>query len=96
MISSKDVSMNCDTSENPGSVYNLSKLCVDGSNTTGLGCYPNQAQANMVTTASGFWYAFVGAFGIFGNAMTLIAIPSSAKSKRYSSIHADKIAHLCF
>ena len=74
----------CKTGEN-STIYLLSKLCVNGSNTENVECVQNYNDVTYVVLRKlvGLWSIFVGSLGISGNLLTLLAIPYAAKRKRY-------------
>ena len=60
-------------------IYELSKLCVNGSDDGTLDCLLDH---NPYHTALGIWAVFVIVFAVLGNLLTLLAIPYAAHRKR--------------
>ena len=73
----------CKTGEN-STIYLLSKLCVNGSNTANVECVQNYNDISYLVLRKlvGLWSILVGSLGISGNLLTLLAIPYAAKRKR--------------
>ena len=76
-----DFEVECDE-DYPQNIYWLSILCVNGSDTTKLDCYPDD-NPMFLTFISGIWCIINSIFGIFGNSLTLISIPYAAKRKSF-------------
>ena len=70
-------SLTCDK-EN---IFNLSKLCVDGSDNGSLPCLLKE-NMQPYHTAMGVWAIFVVVFAVLGNLLTLLAVPYAARKKR--------------
>ena len=74
----------CKSGEN-STIYLLSKLCVNGSNTDNVECVQNSNDISYLVLRKlvGLWSIVVGSLGVSGNLLTLLAIPYAAKRKRY-------------
>ena len=62
----------------------LKEICTNGSDATGAECikYDNKLP-QIVRFVSGGWFFVISVLGIFGNLMTLVCIPFSARKKLY-------------
>ena len=69
----------------------LSKLCTDGSYDKTL-CIPDLEEQSPYRAGLGAWGLVVVFFGVFGNLMTLVAIPYAAKRKRLVDINIHIIS----
>ena len=83
MIEEPAFEWQCKTGVN-STIYLLSELCVNGSNTENVECIQNYNDITYVVLRKlvGIWSILVGSLGISGNLLTLLAIPYAAKRKR--------------
>ena len=62
-------------------IFDLSKLCVNGSDDGSLPCLPDDGN-NPYHIALGVWAIIVIVFAVPGNILTLLAIPYAAQKQR--------------
>ena len=60
----------------------LSKVCVDGTDNGTLDCLTEDADEVKYRTALGIWAIVILIVGVFGNALTLLALPYAAHKRR--------------
>lgn len=70
------------TDQIKGHIYQLSKICVNGSTYSRDVCIPELDQQRPYRIAIGIWALVVMIFGVSGNIFTLLAIPYAAKKQR--------------
>jgi hypothetical protein len=69
-------------------IFLLSKLCVNGSNINGeYDCFDKSFEHCPYRKSLGVWAIIIMFIGVFGNLLTLLAIPYAARKQRYTYIY---------
>ena len=82
-IEQHEFDLRCEQGAN-STIYLLSKLCVNGSNTDKLECLQNHEDITYMILRKlvAIISILIGLLGVSGNLLTLLAIPYAAKRKR--------------
>ena len=62
-------------------LQNISKICVEEPYTEEYPCYPDYLKE--IGPYFGIWCLFISFLGMFGNLLTMLAIPYAANRKKY-------------
>ena len=81
-----DYQTHSDNAKMQSCLQNISKICVEEPYTEEYPCYPDYLKE--IGPYFGIWCLFISFLGMFGNLLTMLAIPYAANRKKYVNLES--------
>lgn len=81
-----DYQTHSDNAKMQSCLQNISKICVEEPYTEEYPCYPDYLKE--IGPYFGIWCLFISFLGMFGNLLTILAIPYAANRKKYVNLES--------